>query len=424
MGRVHVVGAGVAGLAAALSLSRDGVHVSVHEAAGHAGGRCRSFHDDTLDREIDNGNHLLLSGNTAVAAYRAETGANETFVTLSDAEFPFIDLSTGERWTIRPNAGRVPWWICDKGRRVPNTRAWDYLSALRLMRAGPDATVSQVLGGNANLFHRFWEPLAVSVLNTPAPDACARLLWPVLVETFGLGAAACRPMMARQGLSKSLVAPAQTTLEGRGAEIRFGKRLQELRHADNTVTQLDFGDHEIALGQEDSIVLALPARVAHSLIREIRAPNLFHPIVNVHFRLDRPPTSAPIPFLGMVGGTAEWAFVRGDILSVTVSAADALAGHTAEDIVQLTWPDVVQAFELPDSAAPPSRVIKERRATFAQTPESERQRPGTETHFRNLFLAGDWTNTRLPATIEGAIRSGFAAAEAVKKAANAQDFGS
>ena len=418
MSNIHVVGAGVAGLAAALSLSRDGRPVSLYESAGHAGGRCRSFHDDTLDREIDNGNHLLLSGNTSAAAYRAEIGADDTFVTLSEAAFPFVDLSTGERWTIRPNAGRVPWWICVKDRRVPDTRAWDYLSALRLMRAPPDATVAQVLGGSGALFHRFWEPLAVSVLNTPTPAACARLLWPVLVETFALGAAACRPMLAVKGLSASLVAPTLRTLEGRRVEIRFGQRLQKLETTGNRVTALEFADNRVAIDAGDPIVLALPAMVAQRLLPDIPAPSRFHPIVNVHFRLDAPPGAKPIPFLGMVGGTAEWAFIRGDILSVTVSAADALAECTADDIAQRTWADAARAFELPQTATPAYRVIKERRATFAQTPESERQRPGTRTQFQNLFLAGDWTDTGLPATIEGAIRSGFAAADIAKSALN------
>ena len=418
MGRVHVVGAGVAGLAAALSLSRDGRPVTLYEGAGHAGGRCRSFHDETLDREIDNGNHLLLSGNASAAAYRAEIGADDTFVTLGDAAFPFVDLSTGDRWTIRPNSGRIPWWIWIKDRRVPDTRAWDYLSALRLMRASPNATVAQVLGSSGALFDRFWEPLAVSVLNTPAAAACARLLWPVLVETFALGADSCQPMLAVKGLSASLVTPALRRLEERGVEIKFGHRLHGIETAEQAVTQLEFSDHRINLNADDQVIAALPAMVAQRLVPSMQAPTQFHPIVNVHFRLEAPPGGNPVPFLGMVGGTAEWAFIRGDILSVTVSAADDLAQCSAEEIAQRTWTDVVRAFELPPTDVPAHRVIKERRATFAQTPESERQRPDTRTQFQNLFLAGDWTNTGLPATIEGAIRSGFAAADIAKSASN------
>lgn len=108
---VHVVGAGVSGLAAAIELTKAGIPVAVYEAAGHAGGRCRSFFDEELGRRIDNGNHLLLSGNGSVLAYLTSIGASGELTGPEFAEFPFFDLLSGERWTVRPNAGRVPWWI-------------------------------------------------------------------------------------------------------------------------------------------------------------------------------------------------------------------------------------------------------------------------------------------------------------------------
>ena len=91
-----------------------------------------------------------------------------------------------------------------------------------------------------------------------------------------------------------------------------------------------------------------------------------------------------------------------------------LAGEDAEKIARLVWPEVVKALALPEeSPLPAHRIIKEKRATFAQTPEEAARRPGTRTAFENMFLAGDWTDTGLPATIEGAVKSGFAAAQAV-----------
>ena len=115
----HIIGAGLAGLAAAVRLTQGGKRVVVHEAAGQAGGRCRSYHDPALDMMIDNGNHLLLSGNHAALAYVKAIGASDRLVGPATAEFPFIDLATNERWTLRPNEGRLGWWIFDKSRRVP-----------------------------------------------------------------------------------------------------------------------------------------------------------------------------------------------------------------------------------------------------------------------------------------------------------------
>jgi hydroxysqualene dehydroxylase len=406
----------MAGLAAALKVSSRGLPVVLHEAAGHAGGRCRSFFDETLGCDIDNGNHLVLSGNSGVATFVDQVGSAESFLDLPDACFPFIDLETDERWVIHPNRGRLPWWVFKSDRRVPGSRASDYLAALRLLAADKDATVDEIFGENANVYRRFWEPLAVAVLNTPPTEACARLLWPVFAETFALGADACRPLIARQGLTDSFIDPALATLRERGADIRLGHRLRSLSKSESVVTDLHFGDETIKVAVDDSIILALPAAVLGSILPESTPPETFHPIVNVHFKHDASVVSSPLPpILGVIGGTAEWIFCRGDILSVTVSAAIDLANAAADDIADATWRDIDRVLALNTPLRPATRVVKEKRATFAQTPENERRRANTRTNHKNLFLAGDWTNTGLPATIEGAIRSGFNAAKLIKK---------
>ena len=118
--RVHVVGAGLAGLAASLRLAEAGVAVVLHEAARQAGGRCRSYLDATLGCRIDNGNHLLISGNHATMDYLRRSGAADTLIGPDEARYDFLDLESGERWAVRPNAGRVPWWLFD--RRAPRRR--------------------------------------------------------------------------------------------------------------------------------------------------------------------------------------------------------------------------------------------------------------------------------------------------------------
>jgi len=123
--RVHVVGAGLAGLSAAVTLAGRGVPVVLSDAARQAGGRCRSYHDGVLDMEIDNGNHLVLSGNPAVGRYLSAIGAEDRVSGPSRAEFPFFDLATGRTWTLRPNDGAIPWWTLAAGRRVPGTRLGD-----------------------------------------------------------------------------------------------------------------------------------------------------------------------------------------------------------------------------------------------------------------------------------------------------------
>ena len=411
----HVVGAGLSGLAAAVRLAADGGwRVFAHEAAGHAGGRCRSFYDETLERVIDNGNHLLLAGNRSAMSFLAETGALDSLYAAPEPAFPFVDLRTGQRWTVRPNRGRLPWWIFSTARRVPDTTALDYLAGLRLAFAGPNATVAQCLAARAVLFERFWEPLATAALNTVAAEAAARLLWPVIVETFGRGGEATRPCIAREGLSASFIDPALRRLAARGAEVRFNHRLRAIEIADGRATALDFAEGTLAVRPVDSVILALPpARIAE-LLPGIPVPLESRAIVNAHFRLGSSPAFPEnLPFLGLVGGVAQWLFRRGDVVSVTVSAADALADERNETVADKLWADVARALALAPTPRPPVRIVKEKRATFAQVPAALAKRAPARTTIGNLYLAGDWTDTGIPATLEGAIRSGHAAARAV-----------
>jgi len=408
-----VVGAGLAGLAAAVRLVRAGRAVTVHEAGGRAGGRCRSYVDAKLDCLIDNGNHLLLSGNRSAMRYLADIGARNVLVGPAMARFPFLDLRTGLRWEVRPNPGRLPWWILRADRRVPGTNARSYLSALRLALADPDRTVSDCVGGYGALFERFWEPLAVAALNTPARTGAARLLRPVLLETFARGEESCRPRIASLGLSHAFVDPALEFLERHGATVRLGRRLREVDYTDGRASRLAFVGETVSLHGGDRVILAVPPSAAAALVPSLSVPEGSNTIVNVHFRLSEPARLPPdLPFLGLVGGTAQWIFVRGDVVSITISAADDLAAVPADDIARKTWNDVASALSLNRHALPVHRVVKERRATFAQTPDEIRRRPGNRSGFANVYLAGDWIDTGLPATIEGAIRSGHMAARA------------
>ncbi len=414
MATTHIVGAGLAGLACAVALAKAGRAVVLYESAPHAGGRCRSYFDAQLQRQIDNGNHLLLSGNRATLSYLDDIGARESLTGPKTAGFAFLDLRTGERWTLRPNRGVVPWWILSSKRRVPGTRPRDYLSGLKLARARPDATVHAVVGANRDLYERFWKPLAVAALNIAPEEGSARLLWAALWRTFGRGAAACRPLVARDGLSASLITPALDFLARHQVPVRFNAGLKRIDLGEGGVSGLEFAQDRIELAAGDHLVLAVPPANARELVPGLTVPEGSRTIVNAHVTLPGP---ASLPdggsLLGLIGGTAEWLFLRGDVASLTISGADALAEKPSGEIAALVWADAARAIGLAANEQPPVRIIKERRATFAQTPEQAARRPGTRTAWRNLFLAGDWTDTGLPATIEGAVQSGRAAARAV-----------
>jgi squalene-associated FAD-dependent desaturase len=411
MAVVHIVGAGLAGLAAAVRLTLEGRRVTLYEAAQQAGGRCRSYFDRTLGRVIDNGNHLLLSGNRSAMAYLDAIGAQGSLIGPDDCSFPFMDLSTGKRWVIRPNRGPLPFWIALPSRRVPGTSVRAYLAGWRLARAAQGQTVADCLDPHDPLWRAFWDPLATAVLNTPPEAGSAHLLWAALWESFARGAAGCRPLIARDSLAASLIEPALALLARHGVEPAFGHRLRAIER-DGRALALDFVQGRVALGDQDRVIVALPPAPAGAILPEIAVPEGSHPIVNGHFRLPNPLPDRPL-LTGLVGGTAQWLFLRDDLASLTVSAADALAEQPAEAIAERLWADTAKALDLPAEPQPPGRIVKEKRATFAQTPAAAAARPGARTRWPNLLLAGDWTATGLPATIEGAIRSGHTAAELV-----------
>ncbi len=412
MSRVHIVGAGLAGLAAAVRLSAAGVPIVLYEAAPQAGGRCRSYRDPQLGRVLDNGNHLLLSANRAALAYLDEIGARETLASPTDGPLPFLDLASGEAWRLEPSDGPIAWWVFRPSRRIPGTRAADFLKAVKLRLAGPDATVAEAVGTAEPANARFWRPLTVAVLNAPPEKASARLLWTVLAETFLKGAAWCKPLIARDSLADSLVEPALRTLAARGTAPRHGWRLRGLVRERDRVAALDFGSERIALAAEERVILATPPTVVADVLPGLPLPEGSDPIVNAHVAVS---TDARLPdgagILGLVGGVAEWIFLRPGLASVTVSAAAQWVDRPAEELAARLWPDVARALDLPDAPQPPIRIVKERRATFSQTPANLCRRPDPDAAgLANLLLAGDYTATGLPATIEGAVTSGQTAA--------------
>jgi hydroxysqualene dehydroxylase len=418
-GRVHVLGAGLSGLSSALWLARSGRAVQVHEASGNIGGRCRSFDDSGVGRHIDNGNHIVLSGNTATLEFLAAVGAADQLVGPPRSEFHFLDIANGERWTVRPSAGRVPWWIFSAGRRIPGSRVRDYLAIARLAFAGPEMTVGRCFRERNPLFSRFVEPVALAVLNAPTEVAAAALLRPVLFETFGKGEGACRPLVARDSLGSCFVDPAVQGLADGGGSIRMLHRVRALEAEGDRLVALRFADGEtVNLMADDAVVLAVPPDAAAELVPGIKTPVGSNVIVNGHFVL--PDARGAPGMLGIIGGFSQWVFVRRDMASVTISGADELADHATASIAERMWPEVCCALDLGERPLPRYRILKEKRATFAQTPANAALRPGVRTRWRNLFLAGDWTATGLPATIEGSLRSGRSASSAVlASAANA-----
>ena len=398
-GAVHVVGAGIAGLAAALRLAREGHVVTLHEATPEAGGRCRALPDGT-----DNGTHALTGANTAALSFLREIGAEDGWVEPEPGALPVFDLGDD-------SARRVA--LAPLGWRHPAARpAGVSVGALWALATGR-GSVAAALHRHPDFLRGFVEPLTVAALNTPVAEASAPLLRVVLARLLAPGAA--RVLVARQGLGPDLIAPALAALRRAGVPLRFGARLRGMVVEGGRVRALEIGAHRVVLGPRDAVVLALPAWEAARLIPGLPVPPAHAPILNIHYARAG---EGPVRFLGLLGGLAQWVLVRPSGVSVTVSAADTAIGEDAESLGAHAWPEVRRAAlglglagAWPE-AAPAFRVVKERRATPRHGVVPNPAPPRLP--LANCALAGDWTWPWLPATIEASVLSGLAAAAAVQ----------
>jgi squalene-associated FAD-dependent desaturase len=406
-GKVFVVGAGLAGLCAAVILAKRGAAVTLIEAAGQAGGRCRSYFDAAIDGVIDNGNHFVLSGNRAVMDYVRAIGAEHALVKLDEVGVSFVDFRDGARWRIAPNDGIVPFWLFDRNRRVPGTKLRDYLALIKLLAASPGKRIADVLACKGVLWDRLLRPFFLGALKTQPEEASALLAGAIVRGTFARGGRAYRVRIAHPTLGAAFVDPAVLFLQSMGASVKMGTRVRGLAFDGHYAMALDTAESSLPVAPGDVVVLAVPPWSATDLIAGLTVPNAFRAIVNAHFKIAGP-SGAP-PMLGVIGGTAEWIFPFKDRISVTISGADAIVDQDREDLAIRIWADVSKALGL-KVPMPAWQVVKEKRATFAATPEQDARRPAARTQWRNLFLAGDWTQNGLPATIEGALRSGETAA--------------
>lgn len=331
---------------------------------------------------------------------------------MPEAAFPFADLGTGGRWTVR--VPRTPLGIIRPDARPPGVGAASALrEALGLLVAGRGSTVAEAVPGRDAMWRAFWEPMTTAVLNMAPERSSAALLRSALLRSFFRGAAACRPVLAPEGLGAALIEPAVRTLLARGARIRFRAPLDRIEAGSGRALALRFaGGDTVRLGPADAVVLALPPRAVAALMPGLPCPPPGPAILNAHFLVPVDVADAAPPLLGLLGGEAQWVFRRGDVLSVTVSDAESSRAWDLprDEALDLLWSELARALDLGAVVPQARRLLRERGATFDQTPAGAALRPGTRSPLANVVLAGDWVRTGLPATLEGAVISGRCAA--------------
>ena len=424
---VVVVGAGFAGLAAAVRLARGGARVTVLERRPFLGGRAYSFADPGTGEVVDNGPHALMGAYTEALDFLAEIGAREKLeiqprlhVTLAD---PALGMGTVAAPPV-PGPLQAPAALLRYRLLAPGDRIRLLIGALRLAGRGAelgDRTVAEALGDvgqSSEACARFWHPLAIATLNEAPELAAAAPFAAVLRRAFFAGARAARFALARVPLSDLYTSDACRAVEKAGGTVTTGAAVASLSLAGERVDGVVLKDgRRIAA---DAAVLAVPftalLRFLPPALRDVPPFRALarlgtSPIVSVHLWLDRPVRWGS-PFLGLLGGRTQWLFDCGGhrIASVTSGARfwdDAADEQIAAEVLadaRAVLPAMAEA------RCVRSLVVRERHATLSLTPAADAVRPAVATPLANLFLAGDWVQTGLPATIEGAVQSGRAAA--------------
>ena len=406
---VHIVGAGAAGLAAARALTASGrCEVVVHEAAPHAEGRRRSFHDETLGLDVDTGNFPLISSWTAALSLIEAVGARGEWREEAEPGVAFADFATAERWRLRPNVGRWPWWLLAAKRRGPRLSFSDYWAARRLFSASPEATVASLAPQGAAM-ERLWRPLTLAALNCPAEAPRPGSQAKSFAKSFRPAVRGCGFLTPAKSFGRAFVDPLTRGLRRDGATLRFGRRLVALDFGPERLKSLEFEHDRIDLGTRDALILAVPWAIAAALVPGVSAPSGSSAMLTVHFAA-APPPSAPA-VLGALNGRFDWLFAYRDRLSVTIMDAAARLETPRETLAAECWRGVAALTGLSD-ALPAWRVVPSRRASCLATPEETARRPPGRTDWPNLVLAGGHVDGPLPNSLEGAVRSGEAAANA------------
>jgi len=408
---VHVIGAGIAGLACATRLAKTGTPVAIYEQNRTAGGRCRSYFDQRLARTVDTGIHLTFARSTNFRAFLDDIGAADQLVGPDASYCRFVDIVSGRDWTLRPNAGPVPWWLMVPWRSPPQKGFADIIGLVRLASSDASATVAACVPTDGATFRNLWEPITVACLNTKPAHASAQLLWRFIRDGISNGSRLYHQRFPRGPLSECFIDPALAALRARDGRVNLRERLLGLEFAGDRIVALSFASRRVALDRSDAVVLALPPKPAARLVPSLAAPERSSAIITAHFAL-RPPAPPAPDLTCVIEGRSIWLLVRHDVATATIGAADDMLHQSSDAIARKLWSAIAVVLGRDGGQLPPHRVLKFRDGTYAHTPTEVARRPSNRTRWTNLFLAGDWTASEFPATVDSAAHSGHLAAAA------------
>jgi len=446
---VLIIGGGFAGLAAGVALAEAGKRVCLLEQKPHLGGRARSLRDPTTGSIVDNGQHLFMGCYHSTILFLKTIGTLDRLHFQPRLAVPFLDRS-GRLTRLDCPDLPSPWHLL---LGVLRSGSFSFRQKLEVLRLGKDLrsagttsspTSSESVtawlsrrGQSEGLQRNFWDLLCIAAMNEDPRIASAQLFERVLRLALFSSPADSRQGIARVGLSECYTAAATAYIEARGGSVQTGRSVKQLLMSEDACRGVDLGAGEIIEGSQ--VISAVPwQQLAAVLPADLLRTEPFFagalalrpaPIISINLWFDAPITD--LELVGLRGTTIQWLFDKSRILGATdhyvslvLSGAHDHVSRSKEELLAIALRDLGEALPAVRKAKLlHSLIIKERFATFSPSPEAETLRPPARTPIKGLYLAGDWTATGLPATIEGAVQSGYTAARELLQTDSAEESG-
>ncbi len=438
-GEVLIIGGGFSGLAAGVALAEKGRGVRLLEQKPHLGGRARSFLDPATGSVVDNGQHIFMGCYHATIRFLSTIGTLDRIRFQQHLTVHFLDRN--RRLTALQCPGLPSPWHVLLG--VLRSGSFSFKQKLEVLRLGRSLQPARTmdggleklsvrewltrLGQSDSLQRDFWDLLCIAALNEDPGRANAGLFERVLKLALFSSPADSRLGIARVGLSDVYVDSATAYIRARGGRVECSRSVAGLLISEGRCRGVRLsGGEEI---EAESVLSTVPSFQLGALLpgELLRFEPFFAPvislrpapIISINLWFDRPITK--LDFVGLRGTTIQWLFNKGKVLgsgehyvSLVLSGAHLHIGRGKEELLATALRELGDLFpEAQKAKLHHSLVIKERFATFSPTWEAEQVRPRARTPVRGLYLAGDWTATGLPATIESAVQSGYTAARAI-----------
>jgi len=418
-----VIGGGIAGLTAAAYLAKENIKVTLLESSPKPGGRAYSFTEQKSNDVVDNGQHILMGCYSDTINFLKLIGAKDNFMYQKSLQINFL-TQAGKLVRLKTFNSLYPFNLLFALLNFNAITLRERLSLLKFVIKLPFISHQKLSNKNIrdwlkeenqsdDIIKSLWEIIAVGALNTNIDKGSAFMFREILMKIFFNGNFASTIILPKYGLSETYVKNAKEFIESNGGKIKLSSSVKEFIISDNKIVGIKTTDE--VYKDFDYVISAVPFYAFNNIFPELfldeKIEFEYSSILNIHIWLKNNPLKEQ--FYGLIDSPVHWIFNKGNHINIVISDADYLIDKSAEEIYKMCVGELIKYTRLEESNFSQYKVLKEKRATFIPSNKINFIRPSSKTKIANLFLAGDWTNTDLPSTIESAVKSGRIAAELI-----------